>query len=76
MVVLSLEPTRFVADVEANKKMALEAMQDVLSMSDVNVDEWVLAGHSAGAKTAINLVTEMKPDISKLLLFGVGESYV
>jgi len=72
VVVLSLEPTRFVADIEANKKMALEAMYDVLSMSDVIVDEWVLAGHSAGAKTAINLVTEMKPDISKLLLFGVG----
>jgi alpha/beta superfamily hydrolase len=62
--------------------MALTAMQDIRSMSNSNVatnihiDEWVLAGHSAGAVTAMNLALEMKPEyiISKLVLCGIGSN--
>ena len=78
VVVISLEPIRFIADTDANKKMALTAMHEILSMSNVatNIDEWVLAGHSAGAFTAVKLAFEMKPDISKLVLCGIGCNYL
>jgi hypothetical protein len=72
VVVLSMEPTRFIADLEINKKMALIAMYEVLAEGDVNVEEWVLAGHSAGAATAMKLAVEMKPGISKLVMCGIG----
>jgi len=71
VVVLSLEPTRFVANLDVNMKMALESMHDIGFMGNVIVDEWVLAGHSAGAMTAMNLATQMKR-ITKVVLCGVG----
>jgi hypothetical protein len=72
VVVMSMEPTRFIADSEICKKMALMVMYEVLSVGDVNVEEWVLSGHSGGAAIAMNLADEMKPGISKLVLCGIG----
>ena len=62
VVVLSLqEPTRFDNHKEANKQRALAAIQDVVSETGARVDERVLSGHSAGAGTAVTLVSEMNP---------------
>mmetsp|Transcript_1335 Transcript_1335/g.1670 ORF Transcript_1335/g.1670 Transcript_1335/m.1670 type:complete len:482 (+) Transcript_1335:145-1590(+) len=72
VAVISLEPMRFSTDVESNKKKALTAMYEVLSTSDITVDEWVLSGHSAGGMVAITLAAEMKPGITKLVLCGIG----
>jgi pimeloyl-ACP methyl ester carboxylesterase len=41
-------------------------------MTDINVDEWVLAGHSTGAAAAWKLTSQMKPGISKLVMCGIG----
>lgn len=76
VVVMSLEPTRFSSDSEMCKKMALLIMYEVLSISDVNVDEWILAGHSAGAAVAMSLAAEMKPGVSKLILCGIGSDHM
>jgi len=74
VVVMSLEPTRWIANTDVNKKMALNVINEILSMSDVTVNEWVLAGHSAGAATAMNLSVEMKPNSSKLIMCGIGNN--
>lgn len=74
VAVMSLEPTRFNTNVESNKKKALTAMYEVLSTSDITVDEWVISGHSAGAMVAMTLAAEMKPGITKMLLCGVGSN--
>ena len=80
VVVISLEPVRFVADAHVNRQMALGAMKDVLANHDgLVVDEWVLAGHSAGAMTALNLGVEneenvIHPSISKIVVCGIGRN--
>eukprot|EP00584_Thalassiosira_punctigera_P014530 CAMPEP_0172572422 /NCGR_PEP_ID=MMETSP1067-20121228/135052_1 /TAXON_ID=265564 ORGANISM="Thalassiosira punctigera, Strain Tpunct2005C2" /NCGR_SAMPLE_ID=MMETSP1067 /ASSEMBLY_ACC=CAM_ASM_000444 /LENGTH=261 /DNA_ID=CAMNT_0013364959 /DNA_START=246 /DNA_END=1034 /DNA_ORIENTATION=+ len=79
VVVISLEPTRFVADIEINRQKAKEAIHDVVRANHVVVDEWVLAGHSAGAMTALNLAVEneekvIDASISKAVVCGVGRN--
>ncbi len=81
VVVLSLEPVRFIADTETNRRIALDALKDLSTNHDVKVDEWILAGHSAGAMTALNLAIEneseestIHPSISKVVLCGVSRN--
>ena len=72
VVVMSLEPERFLDNVEIGKRRVLNAMYDVLSNHEVIVAEWVLGGHSAGGLLAVELAAEMKPGIRNLVLSGVS----
>eukprot|EP00580_Thalassiosira_gravida_P020745 CAMPEP_0201680986 /NCGR_PEP_ID=MMETSP0494-20130426/50878_1 /ASSEMBLY_ACC=CAM_ASM_000839 /TAXON_ID=420259 /ORGANISM="Thalassiosira gravida, Strain GMp14c1" /LENGTH=339 /DNA_ID=CAMNT_0048164717 /DNA_START=30 /DNA_END=1049 /DNA_ORIENTATION=+ len=81
VVVLSLEPVRFIADTVTNRKIAMDALKDLSDNHDVKIDEWILAGHSAGAMTALNLAIEnekeetiIHPSISKVVLCGVSRN--
>eukprot|EP00980_Cylindrotheca_fusiformis_P031663 scaffold26766_cov166-Cylindrotheca_fusiformis.AAC.2 len=72
VVVMSLEPSRFATfDDDTCKKRALIVMYEILA-ERIEVEEWILAGHSmVGGPVALKLATEMKPGISKLVLFGI-----
>mmetsp|Transcript_9129 Transcript_9129/g.19144 ORF Transcript_9129/g.19144 Transcript_9129/m.19144 type:complete len:362 (+) Transcript_9129:99-1184(+) len=77
VAVISMEPSRLVGDLDVIKENALDAMHEILSLSDDTVDEWVLAGHSMGALLAMNLlVLGMVPGISKLILCGIGSNAI
>jgi len=77
VAVLSLEPLRIIADMETNRKLALEAMKEI-ERTNIGVEEWVLAGHSAGGMTALNLAAAADDDlplhIHKLVVCGVGSN--
>lgn len=74
VVVASLEPSRFVADVAANRRRARRALAEC--GAEVDVDEWVLAGHSAGARTAFHLAASARAPgavfAAKVVLCGIG----
>jgi hypothetical protein len=76
VVVLSLEPIRFIADLETNQQLAKQAMSDLASSG---VDEWVLAGHSAGAMTALNIANAAEanpnpnPSFGRVVACGIAE---
>lgn len=74
VVVVSLEPSRFVADVAANRRRARRALAEC--GAEVDVDEWVLAGHSAGARTAFHLAASARAPgavfAARAVLCGVG----
>jgi len=75
VIVQSLEPTRFVADVQTNKNAALLSIAQ--SGLHEDMDEWVLAGHSAGATTVYNLVTQdVVPACfaKKIVMWGHGRN--
>jgi len=76
VVVLSLEPVRFVLDLETNRQLARAAIASLLP--DWPMDEWVLAGHSAGGITALNTGVEIDDHpldpafCNRLVVCGVG----
>mmetsp|Transcript_38267 Transcript_38267/g.92585 ORF Transcript_38267/g.92585 Transcript_38267/m.92585 type:complete len:465 (+) Transcript_38267:137-1531(+) len=73
VVVMSLEPTRIAMDVSSCHKRALLVMYEVLTLGlDISVDEWSLAGHSAGATMALVLASKMAPGIGKLIMCGIA----
>ncbi|KAL3940162.1 MAG: hypothetical protein SGBAC_005233 [Bacillariaceae sp.] len=71
VVMMSLEPTRIPTDVSSCHKRALLVMYEVLTLGlGVSVDEWSLAGHSAGATMALVLASKMS--IGKLIMCGIA----
>ena len=77
VVMVSLEPVRFVSDLRLAHKITLEALRQV--PPSWKVQEWVLAGHSAGSNLALNLAVENddKPihsSISRVVVCGAGRN--
>lgn len=76
VAIVSLEPIRFVSDLETNLKLASQTMEG--TTADFVVDEWVLAGHSAGAMSALTLAAETNitatAPVRKLVVCGVGRN--
>ena len=79
VVVLSLEPVRFVCNLSTAREMTLQALKAVPTEWDTK--EWVLAGHSAGATLALNLAVEndahpINTRISKVVVCGAGRNEI
>lgn len=75
VAVICLEPLRFAtAGTGAGTADATRVMNDVSGFAGggkgVKVSEWAMGGHSAGSSAAFNIVREMKPEVSKLVIWG------
>lgn len=79
VVVLSLEPVRFVCNLRLARELTLRAWKAF--PKEWETKEWVLAGHSAGANLALNLAIENAEEptttsISRVVVCGAGRNEI
>jgi len=81
VAVMNMEPCRLPMNQSgASKIEVLKIMYDVIG-ADGNdagvaaVKEWAIGGHSMGAFQAFELCSELRPGISKLIMWGMGRAF-
>eukprot|EP00808_Paulinella_micropora_P006061 g3540.t1 len=73
VAVVNTEPFRAPTEITgASHGDVMKIMHDVLSLDDgvATTKEWAIGGHSMGALAAYSLLTDMRPRITKLVLWG------
>lgn len=74
VAVMNLEPYRLaMSKAGVDKTNVLKAMYGVIDDGCV-VKEWAIGGHGLGAEYAMNLIQELMPGMSKLVLWGIGSA--
>lgn len=74
VAVMNIEPYRLpMNQTGASNIEVLTIMYDLIAGGAV-VKEWAIGGHSMGAFRALELCSEMKPGISKLVMWSMGMS--
>lgn len=81
VAVMNTEPQRLPTEkTGAGKVKVLTIMYDIIAgMSDgtnfglATVKQWAVGGHSMGAFQAFEVIGDLKPDISKLVMWGIGK---